>query len=505
MTFSARGVSAAFGAVRALDGVDFDVDAGEIRALMGENGAGKSTLIRAITGVRPPDAGTMTLDGATYAPRDAREAEARGVACVHQEVRLPLRLSVSDVLALGRARAPFGFLRRAAEERRARAALARVGLDLDPRSAVGDHPLAVRQLVAIARALDLDARLLVLDEPTSSLDAPDVARLFALLRDLRARGLAIVFVSHFLDQLYDLCDRITVLRDGKTAGTRRLADLPRSELVALMLGRPAPDDATRPAPRGETAPPVYAARGLARAGAISAFDLELRAGETVGLAGLLGSGRTETARLVAGLDAPDAGTATLDGRAVSWNGPRAALRAGVAFTPEDRKAEGFAPNLSVRENLLLAMQASRGFWRRIPAAERRRAADELIARLRIRCSGPEQPVGELSGGNQQKVVLASRLLLRPRVLVLDEPTRGVDVGARAELEEEIDARRRDGAALLLVTSELDRLVRASDRLLVLRDRRVVARLAGAEATEAAVRAALSADAAARPAESPRAE
>ena len=490
---SVRGAVKTFGTTRALAGVDFDVRRGEIHALMGENGAGKSTLIRVMTGAHAADGGTMTLDGRTFAPRSPAEAEAAGVVCVHQEVRLPGRLTTSDVLSVGREKSAFSFLRRGAEISHARRVLSLVGLDVDPRTPLGLLPLAARQLVAIARALAVEARLLVLDEPTASLDATEVDRLFALLRGLRDRGMGIVFVSHVLDQLYSLCDVVTVLRDGVRTGTSPLSGLPRSALVELMIGRPPPPDLRErrpPSDAAKAAPPALTAVDLGQSGVISPFTLELRPGETLGLAGLLGSGRTEVARLLAGLARPDCGVLRLLGRVVRFATPRDAVRAGIGFVPEDRKAEGLAIGLSVRDNLMLAMQASRGLWRRIPSSEQRRLADEMIVRLRIKCADADASVGSLSGGNQQKVVLASRLLLRPRILVLDEPTRGVDVGARAEIEACVDGLRDDGAAICLVAAEIEHLLRASDRLAVLRDHAVVARFDAGPDADLSIRSAV---------------
>ncbi|MFM9995548.1 MAG: sugar ABC transporter ATP-binding protein [Phycisphaerales bacterium] len=483
------GLSKSFGVVRALSAIDFSVRPGEVHALVGENGAGKSTLIRVLTGVHRPDAGHLALDGRTIVPRSPLHAETLGIACVHQEVMLIPRLSAAENIVLGREPTRFGLVNRRAMHARARAALDRLGVSFDVTRDLEALPIASRQLAAIARALDVSARLLILDEPTASLDRGEVTRLLAVLRRLRESGIGIVFVSHFLEQVYAIADRVTILRDGRLVGTHPVTELPRVSLVSLMIGRPLAEP-TAPRSAAETpdgAPPrpapVLSARGLGRRGAIAPFDLDLEPGRTLGLAGLLGSGRSEAARLLFGLERADSGTISRDGRPVTIRSPRGAVARGLAFTPEDRRAEGLIPDLSVRENIVLAMQASRGIWRRLPSRRQHEIAGDMIRRLAIRCTGPEQPVRTLSGGNQQKVVLARWLILRPRVLILDEPTRGVDVGAREQIESLIGSLRDEGLAVLLITAELDHLVRAADRLLVLRDRRVVARLDGASRTE----------------------
>lgn len=486
----ALGLSRSFPGVRALDGVSLSVRPGEVHAIVGENGAGKSTLIRILSGAIAPDGGTMTLGGRAYAPRSPRQGEALGVACVHQEAALIPHLSVADNLALGREPTRWGWVRHRESRRLATVALSRLGVALDVCREVASLSVAARQLVAIARAIGASARALILDEPTASLDPGETGRLFEVLRRLRDAGLGIVFVSHFLDQVFALADRVTVLRDGRVAGCRSISGVTRAELVGLMLGRALEQrersvegSGTMAAPPGS---PLLSAHGLGRRGSVEPFDLDVSPGETVGLAGLLGSGRTEAARLLFGLDRADRGFVRIDGCRVSLRGPRDAIARGVAMTPEDRAAEGLVADLSVRENIVLAMQATRGVWRRVPPAAQRRVADELIRALGIRCASVEQPVRTLSGGNQQKVILARWLALRPRVLILDEPTRGVDVGARDQIESLIDRLRDGGLGVLLITAELDHLVRAASRVVVMRDRRVVGRMGGPGLTEAAV-------------------
>ncbi|MBK4722652.1 sugar ABC transporter ATP-binding protein [Azospirillum sp. YIM DDC1] len=480
-----RGLSKAFLGVQALDGVDFTVRHGEIHALLGENGAGKSTLIKTLTGVYQRDAGTVTLEGRAIAPRGVEEAQRLHIGTVYQEVNLLPNLSVAENLFLGRQPMRFGLVDRGAMRRRARAVLIPYGLSLDVTAPLGRFSVATQQIVAIARAVDMSAKVLILDEPTASLDAQEVVVLFKVMRTLRSRGIGIVFVTHFLDQVYALCDRITVLRNGRLVGERRTAELPRLDLVAMMLGRELEAAAHRIAPpddEGEenARPPLVRFRGYGKARSVEPFDLDIRPGEVVGLAGLLGSGRTETARLVFGMDRADRGEAAVDGRTVRLRGPRDAIRLGFGFCPEDRKKEGIVGALSVRENIILALQARQGWLRPIPRRRQEEIADRFIRLLDIRTPHAEQPIQLLSGGNQQKALLARWLATEPRLLILDEPTRGIDVGAHAEIIRLIERLCADGMALLVVSSELEEIVAYSRRVVVLRDRRHVAELRGGE-------------------------
>lgn len=495
-----RGLSKRFGAVRALEGMDFTLRGGEVHAVMGENGAGKSTLIKCLTGVHRPDAGEMMLSGRRLAPGSPRQAEGEGIATVYQEVNLIPHMSVAENICLGREPVRRGWarcIRWGEVRRRARAAIDRLGLTLDVSRELGVCSIAVQQLVAIARALDLDARVLILDEPTSSLDRGEVARLFDILHRLRDGGMGIVFITHFLDQVYAVADRITVLRDGRLVGVHRAADLSRERLVGEMVGRAfeawsaaggsgEAREATA-APRGET---VVRARGLGRRGALEHADVDVAAGEAVGLAGLLGSGRTETARLLFGADRADRGELWFGGVAVRFRSPRQAIGQGVGLSPESRQAEGVIPSLSVQENIELALQAKHGLRRKLGAADRRELALGFIRSLGIKAPGPDAPVGQLSGGNQQKVLLARWLATEPRLLILDEPTRGIDVAAKAEIMRAIDDLRARGMAILFISSELDEVVRLCGRVVVLRDRRSIAELSGETLTERAVLASI---------------
>jgi len=472
----ARGVAKAFHGVPALVDASLTLRAGEVHVLMGQNGAGKSTLIKILAGVQPRDGGDIQLDGQSLKGRSPQAMQAAGVAVVHQEVQLCPNLSVAENLLAGRfPRRWFGIdwrqVHREAEE-----ALQRLGLKLDVGQPLGDCPVAVQQLVAIARALHQRARVLILDEPTSSLDDAETARLLALLRQLRGEGVAILLVTHFLDQAYAVADRFTVLRNGEFVGEYS-AELPRMKLVQLMIGRELSASAT--VCDHDAMPdraPLLQASGLGRRHAVDGVDLAVAPGEVVGIAGLLGAGRTETARLLFGADRADAGELRVDGRLLNLRSPRDAVRAGLAFCPEERKADGIVAELSVRENILLALQARRGIWRMLPSAAQRQLAERYIQQLGIKAADAETPIGLLSGGNQQKAILARWLATEPRLLILDEPTRGIDIAAKQDLMDEVLALCGQGMAVVFISSELIEVLRATHRVVVLRERRQVATL-----------------------------
>jgi simple sugar transport system ATP-binding protein len=481
------GITKQFGPVRALDGVNFTLRRGEVHALMGENGAGKSTLIRLLTGVHPIDEGSVALDGTSVAFSSPLEAQRGGISTVYQEVNLCPNLTVAENLYLGREPTRFGRVRGAAMKAAARDAMARVGLDLDVGVPLERHSIAVQQMVAIARAVDVEAKVLVLDEPTSSLDAGEVEQLFGVMRTLREQGMGIVFVSHFLDQVYAIADRLTVLRNGRLVGEWTTAELPQQELVAKMLGRELGTlEALDERPRGselhalDDAPNVVRARGLGRRGAVEPFDLDIRAGEVTGLAGLLGSGRTEIARLLFGADRADEGSLAVGGDETRLRTPRAAMSAGIAFCSEDRKRDGLVEDLTVRENLMLALQATRGWTRPVPRAKQDELVRHWIETLDIRPADPDAIAGQLSGGNQQKVLLARWLITEPKLLILDEPTRGIDVGAKAQIQRLVTRLSDDGMALVYISAELEEVLRVSHKVEVLRDHRIIAELANDE-------------------------
>jgi simple sugar transport system ATP-binding protein len=477
-----RGIDKLFGDTRALDAVDFRLFPGEVHALMGENGAGKSTLMKVLTGVHFADAGEIELHGKRVEFTHPLEAQRAGVSTVYQEVNLCPNLSVAENISIGREPRRFGYIQWRAVRRRATEALARVGVDVDVRAPLGGQSLAIQQMVAIARAIDISADVLILDEPTSSLDQDEVAQLFTLIRGLKERGIAVVFISHILEQVYEITERITVLRNGQLVGEWKTSELPRSELVSKMLGRELEslEELERHPGRERreraTAAPVIEAKAVSRKRAIAPFDLAVGQGEVVGLAGLLGSGRTEVARLLFGADKADSGRLYIDGEQVSIRSPRSTTTRGIAFCPENRRTEGLVDELTVRENIILAMQAGRGWTRPIP----RRRQDELVTKwiraLDIRPADPNAVVGFLSGGNQQKVLLARWLLTEPRLLILDEPTRGIDVGAKTEVQRLVLSLCDDGVSVLFVSAELEEVLRLSDRVAVLRDRHVVAEI-----------------------------
>jgi simple sugar transport system ATP-binding protein len=475
---SARGIRKSYPGVAALDAVDFDLAAGEVHALMGENGAGKSTLIKILTGAVARDAGSISLEGRECTFHDTSTAQQAGIWAVHQEVSVLPNLSVADNLFLGHQPCRFGLVQRKQMNKLAEATLAELHLDLDVTRPLGSYPVAVRQLVAIARAARSSAKVLVLDEPTASLDAGEVETLFALVRRLASRGTGIIFITHFLDQVYALSDRITVLRNGKLVGSALTDELPRLELVSMMLGKGLEETIERrPAQAGRDTRTAARFSGLGRKGEVEPFDLELRSGEAVGAAGLLGSGRSETALLMFGALPADSGSVEVDGKPVHIGSPREAIALGFAFTPEDRKTDGIVGSLSVRENIILALQARRG-WRRLSHAAQNEIAERYIGLLGIRTPDAEKPIEQLSGGNQQKALLARWLATEPKLLILDEPTRGIDVGAHAEVVRLIEKLRDEGMALYVISSELEELAAYSDRVSVMRDRKQVEMLEG---------------------------
>ncbi|GAA3816811.1 sugar ABC transporter ATP-binding protein [Sphaerisporangium flaviroseum] len=475
------GIGKQFPGVKALDGVDFRLLPGEIHALMGENGAGKSTLIKVLTGVHDIDTGEIELEGRKVAFSSPLAAQQAGISTVYQEVNLCANLSVAENIFIGREPRRMGRILWKEMRRRASVLLRTLELDVDPAASLSSYSLAIQQMVAIARAVDIDARVLILDEPTSSLDAGEVAQLFRVMRRLKDQGIAILFVSHFLDQVYEIADRMTILRNGRLVGEYPTRELPQVELVAKMIGRELADlEKLDDKPPARVSTPLVEAVELGRTGAIEPFTLTIHRGEVVGLAGLLGSGRTEIARLLFGADHASTGSVRVDGEPTGLRTPRAAMGHGIAFCSENRRAEGLVPELTVRENLILALQATRGWTRPIPRSKQDELVAKYIAALNIRPADPEQLVRNLSGGNQQKVLLARWLILEPRLLILDEPTRGIDVGAKAEIQRLVAELSDGGTAVLFISAELEEVLRLSHRVGVLRDHRLVAQLDNGE-------------------------
>jgi simple sugar transport system ATP-binding protein len=484
IVLSANRIDKVFPGAKALSHVDFNLRRGEVHALLGENGAGKSTLVKCLTGAYHRDGGTILLDGAEIDPRDTLDAQRLGIGTVYQEVNLLPNLSVAENLFIGRQPRRFGLIDTGAVNRKARALLAEYELDIDVTAGLDSYSVAIQQVIAIARAVDVSGKVLILDEPTASLDAHEVAMLFRVVRRLKARGLGIIFITHFLEQVYEITDRVTVLRNGQLVGTRDTASLERRELIAMMLGRELAAEVHDEAGTAKTAdgPVRFQFRDFGRKGRINPFNLDVKAGEVIGIAGLLGSGRTETAEVMFGARRADSGTATVDGKVADLSSPRAAIRQKFGFCPEDRKTDGIIGDLSVRENIALALQARRGWARPIPRAEQDRLAAEYIKALDIRTTDAEKPIRLLSGGNQQKAILARWLATNPDFLILDEPTRGIDVGAHAEIIRLIETLCEKGMSLIVISSEIEELVVYSHRVIVLRDHEHVAELTGAEIT-----------------------
>lgn len=473
----ARGISKTFPGVRALNQVNFSLRPGEIMALLGENGAGKSTLIKTLTGVYQRDSGEVWLDGALINPHSTAEAQDLGIGTVYQEVNLLPNMSVADNLFLGREPKKHGFIDRKGLQQAALRIMQSYGFDIDVSLPLGQYSVAMQQIIAIARAVSLSAKILILDEPTASLDANEVQMLFGIMRDLKKQGISLVFITHFIDQVYAISDRITVLRNGELVGTRDTAELDQIELVKMMLGRELDENALQRAGKTvRSAQPVAEFRQYGRKGTIAPFDLQVRPGEIVGLAGLLGSGRTETAQVIFGILPADSGECRVNGQPTRLRSARQASAQGFGFCPEDRKTDGIIALASVRENIILALQAQRGWLKPLSRKEQDEVTARFIAQLGIKTPSPEQPIQFLSGGNQQKVLLARWLLTKPQFLILDEPTRGIDVGAHAEIIRLIESLCADGLALLVISSELEELVGYADRVIVLRDRKQVAEI-----------------------------
>ncbi len=484
------GVSKRFSGVAALSDVGLRLFPGEVHALMGQNGAGKSTLIKVLTGVYPADAGEMSLAGEAVAPASPQDAQALGISTVYQEVNLCPNLTVAENIFAGRYprkgaagawRIDWAQMNVQTEEW-----LAKLNLRIDVTRRLDSYAVAVQQMVAIARALSVQAKVLILDEPTSSLDEDEVARLFEVLRRLREEGMAILFVTHFLEQVYAISDRITVLRNGELVGEYLAKSLSPAMLIAAMIGRELERQgsaAAAPA-RAADVQPLLQAKGLGQRGQVQPLDLSLYAGEVVGLGGLLGSGRTELARLLFGLASADQGELQIDGKTVTLKSPVDAVHHGLGLCPEERKTDGIVAELSVRENIALALQARHGLARFLSRDQQAALAERFVKALGIKTASIDTPIGLLSGGNQQKAMLARWLATEPRLLILDEPTRGIDVGAKQEIMDEILRLAEGGMSVLFISSEMSEVVRVSHRIAVLRDRRKVGELPAGSSEQA---------------------
>jgi simple sugar transport system ATP-binding protein len=484
-----KGVSKAFPGVQAVSNVDFFLERGEIHAIMGENGAGKSTLIKVLTGVIRPDTGKIILDGREIRPKSPQHAQELGISSVYQEINLCPNLTVAENIFIGREPKIAGAIDWKTMNSRARQILNRLDIEVDVTQTLDTYSVAIQQMVAISRALEISsAKILILDEPTSSLDANETAKLFQVMRKLKNEGMGIIFITHFLDQVYEISDRITVLRNGQLVGAYATHTLPHLELIAKMIGRTLSDFEDMSKIKLESSKHIkqealLQARELGRVGSIEPFDLDLHASEVLGFAGLLGSGRTETANLLFGVDKPDSGSLTLAGKVVKKFAPLASIMRGMGFCPEDRKADGIVDDLTVRENIILAIQSNRGWFKYLGLAQQYDIANQYIELLNISTPDADQLVKNLSGGNQQKVILARWLATNPQVLILDEPTRGIDVGAKAEIQKLVLSLAEEGKACIFISSELEEVLRCSHRIIVLRDRAQVAELVGDQMNE----------------------
>ena len=489
-----RGICKYFPGVNALQNVDFTLRSGEIHALMGENGAGKSTLIKVLTGVYVKDGGKIFMRKANpdeAGPefeethiRSPQDAQNSGISTVYQEIALCPNLSVAENMFLGRSGAVTNW---SYMNKKTTDILKQLDIPATARQQLGSCSIAVQQMVAIARAVDMKCRVLILDEPTSSLDEQEVEKLFKLMRDLKEKGVGIIFVTHFLDQVYEVCDRITVLRDGTLVGEYVIEDLPRVQLVSKMLGKDLDDmsdikSESDVAEVDRTETPVLEAKGLVSNAGIKPFDFNIFKGEVNGFTGLLGSGRSECVRAIFGADKVLGGTVRINGRKVRIRKPIDAMKLGIGYLPEDRKLDGIVADLSVRDNIILALQVMKGFFRPFSRSKAEAMAQEYIKLLDIKTASSDTPIGQLSGGNQQKVILARWLLTHPEFLILDEPTRGIDIGTKIEIQKLALKLAAEGKSVTFISSEIDEMLRTCSRLIVMRDRKVVGELNGDELT-----------------------
>ncbi|MBD8915602.1 MAG: sugar ABC transporter ATP-binding protein [Pseudobutyrivibrio sp.] len=481
-------INKSFPGVRALQDVDFTLCGGEIHALMGENGAGKSTLIKVLTGVYEKDDGQIFVEGndKEVSIRSPQDAQRLGISTVYQEITLCPNLSVAENMYIGRTENIYQDWKKMNAD--ADKLLRSLDIPAKATQQLAACSIAVQQMVAIARAVDMDCKVLILDEPTSSLDEQEVEKLFTLMRDLRSRGVGIIFVTHFLDQVYEVCDKITVLRDGKLVGQYEIKDLPRVKLVAKMLGKELDDMSDI---RGEQEPYsgkdadeiIFEAEGLYSNAGIKPFDFNIKKGEVNGFTGLLGSGRSECVRAIFGADHVLGGKIKKNGREIKITKPIDAMKNGIAYLPEDRKNDGIIGDLSVRENIIFAMQVMRGFFRPLSKAEANKYAEEYIKLLDIKTASADTPIKSLSGGNQQKCILARWLLTHPDYLILDEPTRGIDIGTKIDIQKLVLKLASEGMSVTFISSETDEMLRTCSRLIVMRDRKVVGELSEEDLTQ----------------------
>lgn len=485
MDIKMTGIGKSFPGVRALNNVDFKIRRGEIHALMGENGAGKSTLVKVLTGVYSMDEGKIGLDGSSIMIRSPQDAQKYGISTVYQEVNLCPNLTVAENLFLGREPLKMSLIDWGQMNRKATELLKELNISAEPTVQLDSYSIAIQQMIAIARAVNTECKFLILDEPTSSLDADEVKGLFALMRQLKNNGVGIIFITHFIEQAYEICERITVLRNGELVGEFELENLPRLELVKKMMGKEieilSDLNVDKEEVRTEWEVPVIEARNLSSGSSrIAPFDLKMYKGEVVGFSGLLGSGRSELVRTIYGADKAAQGQLFIKGKSVKIRSPLDAMEQGMAYLPEDRKADGILTELSVRENIIIALQAKHGMFKRLTRKEMEKYADQYIELLDIKTASRETPIKSLSGGNQQKVILARWLLTNPEFMILDEPTRGIDIGTKTEIQKLILKLAGEGKSVAFISSELDEMLRTCTRIVVMRDRHKVGELAGGE-------------------------
>ncbi len=486
IVLSMSGISKSFPGVRALHNVDFTLRKGEIHALMGENGAGKSTLVKVLTGVYPKDSGQIRIAGIDneIAIKSPQEAQNLGISTVYQEITLCPNLTVAENMFIGRGN--YRFVNWRSIEKKAVEILEKLKIPTSATRQLGTCSLAVQQMVAVARAVDMECKVLILDEPTSSLDEQEVALLFSLVRDLKLRGVGIIFITHFLEQVYQISDRITVLRNGELIGAYDVKELPRVKLISAMMGKEI-DDMSELLHREKSlkldTPLVYEARGLSSAEGTKPFDFEIHKGEVNGFTGLLGSGRSESVRAIFGADRITGGKIKINGKDIKISKPKDSMKHGIGYLPEDRKGDGIIEDLSVRENIILALQVLKGFLRPFSGTEAEAFADEYIKLLGIKTASTDTPIKSLSGGNQQKVILARWLLTNPQYLILDEPTRGIDVGTKVEIQKLVLKLAGEGVSVTFISSEIEEMLTTCSRLIVMRDRNIVGELKGEEMTQ----------------------
>jgi len=479
-----RGIGKAFPGVKALDNVDFTLHQGEIHALMGENGAGKSTLIKVLTGVYTMDDGEIKIQDRSIVNHSPQEAQENGISTVYQEISLCPNLTVAENLFLGREPRKLGMIDWKTMNKKAGELLSSLSITVPPTRQLDDCSIAVQQMIAIARAVDMHCKVLILDEPTSSLDDDEVAKLFKLMRQLQEQNVGIIFVTHFLEQVYEVCDKITVLRNGELVGEYLVSELPRVQLVAKMMGKEFDDLAEI---KSDTVAhdiakeePFITAEKLGCSGKVKPFDVKLYKGEVIGMTGLLGSGRSELVRAIYGADKPDKGTLKINSKETKINVPLDAIKKGMAYLPEDRKRDGIIPDLSVRENIMIALQAKRGLFKPMSRKEMEEFSDKYIDLLQIKTAGRETPIKSLSGGNQQKVIIGRWLLTNPEYLILDEPTRGIDVGTKTEIQKLVLKLASEGMSVTFISSEIEEMLRVCSRMIVMRDGQKVGELSGDE-------------------------